>query len=80
MKQIMLQVHRNSKRILIIGSVIVAAVLISSTVLYIGAGRFFDYYSATEISEKLLTSVRPLSLAVSAGSIGSEYYIRHKNQ
>ncbi len=78
MKKTISQLHRGSKHILIIGIIAVAAVLIASTVLHIGAGRFFDYYSATDISEKLLTCVRPLSVSVCAGSLGTEYFLKNK--
>lgn len=74
-----LKIHRSSKRFLIIGTAAVAIVLLASTLLYIGAGRLFDYYSATDISEKLLASVRPLSVTVCVGSIGIEYFFKRKD-
>lgn len=73
-----LGIHRNSKRFLIIGSITVALVILASTVLYIGAGRLFDYYLATDISEKLLAASRPLSVAVCVGSVGIEYFFKKK--
>lgn len=73
-----LKIHRNSKRLLIIGAAAIITMLVASTVLYLGAGRVFDYYPATDISEKLLASVRPLSLTVCAGSVGAEYFFRRK--
>ncbi len=74
-----IKIHRNSKRFLIIGTVTVVIMLLASTVLYLGAGRLFDYYSATDISEKLLASVRPLSLTVCIGSVGTEYFFKRKD-
>lgn len=74
-----IKIHRNSKRFLIIGTAAVIAMLLASTVLYLGAGRLFDYYSATDISEKLLASVRPLSLTVCLGSVGTEYFFKRKD-
>lgn len=71
-------IHRSSKRLLIIGIASVAAMLTASTVLYLGAGRMFDYYTATDISEKLLAGVRPLSVGICVGSIGTEYFFRRK--
>lgn len=80
MKKIFKDIHRPARRVLVIGWLIVAAVLAASTVFYIGAGRAFDYYSAVEISGKLLASVRPLAIAVCASSLGLEYRaIRKKN-
>lgn len=78
MKNTTLKIHRCSKRFLIIGAAAVIAILLASTVLYIGAGRIFDYYSATDISENLLASVRPLSVTVCAGSLGIEYFFKTK--
>lgn len=74
-----IKIHRNSKRFLILGTVAVIAIILVSSVFHIGAGRFFDYYSATDISEKLLAGVRPLSVAVCAGSIGIEYFFKRKD-
>lgn len=77
MKRIFKEIHRPARRVFVIGWLIVAAVLAASAVLYIGAGRVFDYYSSVEISEKLLASVRPLAIAVCALSLGLEYRARH---
>lgn len=74
-----IKLHRGSKRFLIIGAAAVISVLLASTVLYLGAGRLFDYYSATDISERLLASVRPLSVTVCAGSVGMEYFLKRKD-
>lgn len=75
----LIKIHRNSKRFLVIGTAAVTAMLIASTVLYLGAGRMFDYYAATDISEKLLAGVRPLSVTVCIGSLGTEYLFRKRN-
>lgn len=73
------KIHRNSKRLLVIGTASVIAMLIASTVFYLGAGRMFDYYTATDISEKLLAGVRPLSVTVCIGSLGTEYFFKRKD-
>lgn len=74
-----IKLHRISKRILIIGAAAVVSVLLASTVFHLGAGWLFDYYSATDISEMLLASVRPLSVTVCAGSVGIEYFLKRKD-
>lgn len=74
-----LKIHRNSKRFLIIGTVTVILIILASTVLYIGAGRLFDYHLATEISEKLLAASRPVSVTVCIGSVGIEYFLKRKH-
>ena len=68
MREILKNVHRPAKCVFVIGWIVVAAVVAASTVLYIGAGEIFDYYSAVALSEKLLTSARPISVAVFAAS------------
>ncbi len=78
MKNIFKGVHRPARRVFISGWSVVLTVLAASTVLYIGAGSLFDYYSAVEISESLLASVRPISVAVCVSSLGVEYYLRQK--
>ena len=72
-------IHRKSKWFLAIGSAIVIIIILSSTVLYIGAGRMFDYHIATDISEKLLAASRPVSVTVCAGSFGIEYFLKKKD-
>ena len=71
-------IHRKSKHFLVIGSTIVVMIILASTVLYIGAGRLFDYHIATDISEKLLAASRPISVAVCTGSFGIEYFLKKK--
>lgn len=78
MKEILKNADRNAKRVLIIGWIIIAVMLAVSTVFYIGAGKFFDYYSAVDISEKLLAAVRPVSVGVFAASTGTEYFLKNK--
>lgn len=73
-----LKIHSVAKHFLIAGTVTVILIIIASTVLYIGAGRLFDYYLATEISERLLAVSRPVSVAVCAGSVGIEYFLKRK--
>ncbi len=79
MKEILKNIHRPAKYVFIIGWMIIAAIIAASTVLYIGAGEIFDYYSAVDMSEKLLTSARPVSVAVFAVSTGIEYYSKKKS-
>lgn len=79
MKNILKNVNRPAKIALISGWVAIAVVVATSTVLYIGAGRVFDYFSAVELSEKLLTSSRPLSVVVFAVSTGLEYGLKKRN-
>ncbi|MBQ8016420.1 MAG: hypothetical protein IJ264_09590 [Clostridia bacterium] len=78
MKEILKRIHRPARRVFIMGWSVILAVLAASTVLYIGAGSLFDYYSAVEISEGLLASVRPISVAVCVSSLGVEYYSKQK--
>ncbi len=72
------KIHPGAKRFLIMGTITVILIIIASTVLYIGAGRLFDYYIATDISEKLLATSRPVTVAVCAGSLGLEYFLKRK--
>ncbi len=74
-----LKIHPGAKRFLISGTATVILIILASTVLYIGAGRLFDYYVATDISEKLLAASRPVSVAVCAGSVGIEYFLKRKH-
>ncbi|MBQ8762814.1 MAG: hypothetical protein IJZ07_01770 [Clostridia bacterium] len=78
MKDILKNIHRPAKFVFIAGWVVIAIILIASTVLYIGAGEIFDYYTAVGLSEKLLTAVRPVSVAVFAASTGMEYCSKRK--
>lgn len=78
MKKIFATVHRPARRAFVIGWLIIAVILAASTVLYIGAGTLFDYYSAVDISESLLAGVRPISIVVCISSIGLEYYSTQK--
>ena len=78
MKKIMTQLHKGSKHTLISGIAVIAIILVASTVLHMGAGRMFDYYSATDISEKVLASVRPISVAICVGSLGIEYISKNR--
>ncbi len=79
MKEILKNVHRPAKYVFVIGCIIIAAIITASTVLYIGAGEIFDYYSAVGLSEKLLTSARPVSVAVFAASTCVEYCLKKKS-
>ncbi len=78
MKKILKSIHRPAKYVLAIGWLLITVILTASTVLYIGAGGAFDYYSAVDLSEKLLAAVRPVSVAVFAVSTGIEYCSKKK--
>lgn len=79
MKKILSVVHRSTKVTFALGEALVVFLLVVSTVFYFGAGRIFDYHFAIDVSEKLLESVRPLSVLVGVGSLGLEYYLRQKS-
>ncbi len=79
MKKVLSNIHRPARRIFFSGSAAVVLMLFASTLFYIGAGRFFDYFLSIEISEMLLEGVRPLSVAVCAGSLATEYFLKQKN-
>ncbi len=80
MKKMFSFMHRPAKVAFIAGWIITLLMLIVSAVLYIGAGRVFDYYIATDISEKLLMLTRPAAIAVSAISLSLEYFFgKRKN-
>ena len=78
MKKILSRIHRPARRVFIIGTVLVIVMILLSAILYIGAGRLFDYHIATDISEKLLAASRPISVAVCTGSFGIEYFLKKK--
>lgn len=73
MKNIMNKIHKPARRVLTIGFSVIVLLLCFSAFLYVGAGRFFDYYSVIGISEGMLNSVRPLSVFVCLVSVGTEY-------
>lgn len=79
MKKIFCSVHRRARAVFVIGWLIVAAVVAASTVLYIGAGTVFDYYSAVDLSENLLAASRPAAVAVCVSSLSVEYCLKRKN-
>lgn len=78
MKKTLKSVHRPARRVLAIGWMSVALIVAVSTVLYIGAGTVFDYYSATEVSEYLLALSRPVAVAVCVISLLIEYRSKQK--
>lgn len=78
MKNITDKIHTPAKRVLIIGFAVIALMIAVSALLYVGAGRFFDYYSVIGISEGMLSGVRPLGVFVCLGSVGAEYVSRQK--
>lgn len=71
--------HRRTKITTIVCWSAVILMLIISTALYIGAGGFFDYYSAVGLSETLLTLCRPASIIAFLASCGSEYSAKRNN-
>ena len=79
MKKILASVHRSARLIMISGWAAVAAIVIASAVLYIGAGEMFDYYSAIKTSENLLALSRPAAVAVCTFSLLAEYRSKQKN-
>lgn len=78
MKNIFKNLHRRTKYTVILSWAAVMIMLFASTLLYIGAGDFFDYYSAVDISEKLLTLCRPAAIIACLASLGSEYAAKQK--
>lgn len=79
MKNIFSSIHRSSKRALTAGWIAVFVLLAASTVLYVGAGRIFDYYSAVFISERLLETVRPVCILASVCPLAIEYFAVRKD-
>ena len=78
MKKILSRIHRPARRVFIIGAVFVIVMILLSAILYIGAGRMFDYYSAVVTSERLLALSRPVCIGVCAGALGLEYFSQKK--
>lgn len=78
MKNITEKIHTPAKRVLIIGFSVIMIMLVVSALLYVGAGRIFDYYSVIGISEGMLNFVRPVCVFVCLGSVGAEYLSRQK--
>lgn len=78
MKNIFDKMHKPAKRVLTAGYSVIILLLAVSAFLYVGAGRFFDYYSVIGISDGLLSSVRPISVFVCLGSVGAEYIAKQK--
>ena len=79
MRKIFASVHRPARRVFVIGWLAVAAVVLASTVLYIGAGAAFDSYTAVDISESLLAGSRPAAVAVCVSSLLIEYRSKQKS-
>ena len=73
MKTIFKNLHRRTKYIVVLSWAAVTIMLFSSTLLYIGAGRIFDYHFAVDLSETLLTLCRPASVFACIASIVSEH-------
>ncbi len=76
MKTIFKKLHRRTKYIVIFSWAAVLIMLFASTLLYIGAGKTFDYHSAVDASEILLTLCRPASVFACLASLISEHYAR----
>ena len=79
MRNFLASVHRPARIVLIVGWLTVAATVVASAVLYIGAGTVFDYYSSVSASENLLAFSRPVAVAVCVFSLLIEYRSRQKN-
>ncbi len=79
MIKIFKKLHRRTKLTVILGWAAVIIMLFASTLLYIGAGGMFDYYSAVDLSEKLLTLCRPAAVIACVASLGSEYTAKRRN-
>lgn len=73
MRKIFKNLHRRTKITVIVSWFAVILILLLSTVLYIGAGKIFDYYAAVDLSEILLSLCRPASVIALLTSLGSEY-------
>lgn len=73
MKKIFGNLHRRTKITVIASWAAVILMLSVSTMLYIGAGEIFDYYTAVDLSEALLALCRPASVIAFLASFGSEY-------
>jgi len=80
MKEIIKKIHKPAKYIFVTGWIIILFMLISSTLLYIGAGKVVDYHKSIEISELLLEALRPISVAVCIGSVSAEYLTAKKEE
>lgn len=78
MKKIFTNLHRRTKYTVIFSWASVMIMLFASTLLYIGAGEIFDYYSAIAISEKLLTLCRPAAVFACLAALYSEYAAKQK--
>lgn len=78
MKNLLDKMHKPAKTLLVAGYIIIVLMVAVSAFLYVGAGRFFDYYSVIGLSDGLLSSVRPISVFVCLGSVGAEYIAKHK--
>jgi len=72
-RKILKNLHRRTKITVAVCWSAVILMLAASTVLYIGAGGIFDYYTAVDLSESLLALCRPASVIAFLASLGSEY-------
>ncbi len=79
MRKIFKNLHRRTKITVAVCWSAVILMLSASTVLYIGAGGIFDYYTAVDLSESLLALCRPASVITLLASLGSEYTAKQKN-
>ena len=79
MKKILSCVHRSARLVFISGTVLAVVMVFVSALFHVGAGRVFEYYCAVDASEKLLALSRPVFVSICAGSLGLEYFFRHKN-
>lgn len=68
-----------SKRIIVSGWSVSIILLISSAVIYFGAGKIFDYYPSMRLCNLLLSSSRPIFVISSIASLGAEYIKKQKD-
>ena len=80
MKNTFRSLGRISKRIIISGWSASIILLISSAVIFFGAGKIFDYYPSMTLCSSLLAATRPVFVISSAASLGTEYFKKQKDK
>jgi|GEM_PF-852449 len=80
MKNIFLNLGKKSKRIIISGWSLSIILLISSAVVFFGAGKIFDYYPSMALCNALLSASRPVFVISSIASLGVEYFRKQKER
>lgn len=64
MKQLIMIMHPKTQKLALAGLVLIICAVATSCVFYLGAGRVFEYYSAKDTAQVLLTASRPLCIGV----------------